>query len=120
MYYGYHKNHVPEALAAQYPNHPVYGTLAIFGESLEALTGIPLLPEEINSYVNTKADPSYMSQLIAFDHEADREIAHMDAIECLRVELQSLTPDSREIQVTDQQGKLLHDDWLASQPTMEI
>jgi hypothetical protein len=117
MYYGYHKDHVPEALAAQYPNPATYGTLVIFGESLEALTGIPLLPEEINSYAGTNADENHM---VGLADEGNEDQACIDARSALRAALQSLTPDSREIQVTDQQGKLLHDDWLASQPTTEI
>ena len=117
MYYAYHIDHVPEPLAARYPNHAVYGALAIFGESLEDLTGIELTPEEINSYVGTNADESHMAGLA---DEGNEDQARIDARAALMAALQKLTPDSREIRVTSQQGKLLHNDWLASQPQTDI
>jgi hypothetical protein len=117
MYYSYDINFIPEALATKYPNHAVYGTKAIFGESLESLTGIELTAEEINSYISTHADENYMSGLA---EEGNEDQARIDARSALRVELQTLTPDSREIQVTDQQGKLLYDDWMSTQPTTDI
>jgi hypothetical protein len=115
MYYVYHIDHIPEALTAKHTNHAVYGGLAVFGESIEALTGIALTPEQIDSYINTDADEGHMSQLA---DEADQDQARIDAREALRTALQLIlmAPDSREIRVTSQQGRTLHDDWLAAQP----
>ena len=117
MYYAYHTDFIPEALAARYPNHATYGALAIFGESLEALTGIELTAEEINSYVGTNADESHMAGLA---DEGNEDQARIDARAALMAALQKLTPDSQEIRVTSQQGKLLHDEWLTSQPQTDI
>ena len=72
MYYAYHIDFIPEALTAKYPNHAVYGTQAVFGESLKTLTGI------------------------------------------------AITIDSKEIELTEAEGRLLYDDWLASQPQTDI
>ena len=72
MYYAYHIDFIPEALTAKYPNHAVYGTQAVFGESLKTLTGI------------------------------------------------AITIDSKEIELTEAEGRLLHDDWLASQPQTDL
>jgi hypothetical protein len=117
MYYAYHIAHIPEPLTAIYPNHAVYGRLALFGVSIEALTGIALTPDQIDSYIGTNADENYMAGLA---DEADQDQARIDARSALRGELQSLTPDIREIQLTDQQGRLLRDDWMATQPTTDI
>ena len=117
MYYAYHIDYIPESLAAKYPNHAVYGGLAVFGEGIEALTGIALTPNKINSYIGTNEDESHMVQLA---DEGNEDQARIDARSALRVALQKLTPDSQEIRVTSQQGKLLHDEWLTSQPQTDI
>jgi hypothetical protein len=118
MYYAYHKDHIPEALRARYPYHAVYGGLAIFGESIEALTGVALKAEEINSYINTDADENHMAQLA---DEADQEQARADAREALRQSLQLalMEPDAREIRVNSSQAHTLHSDWMASQPEQD-
>jgi hypothetical protein len=118
MYYAYHKDHVPKALKALYPSHAIYGGLAIFGESIEALTGVALNPDEINSYINTDADENYMAQLA---DEADQEQARTDAREVLRQSLQLalMEPDGREIRVNSSQAHTLYSDWMASQPDQD-
>jgi hypothetical protein len=118
MYYAYHKDHVPKALTVIYPQHAVYGGLAIFGESIEALTGVALKADEINSYINTNADENYMAQLA---DEADQEQARANARDSLRQALQfTLTvPDSREIRVNSSQAHTLYSDWMASQPDQD-
>jgi hypothetical protein len=117
MYYAYHNDFVPELLALKYPKHAVYGGLSIFGESIESLTGVPLDPEYINSYVNTTTDENYVVSQIPLELDAEQE--RLDARELLRSELQIAvaTPDNREIRVTKQQGRILHDDWMSLQPT---
>jgi hypothetical protein len=118
MYYAYHKDHVPPALTAIYPKHAVYGGLAIFGESIEAITGIFLNPDEIDSYIGTNADENYMAQSA---DEADQEQARADAREALRESLQLalMEPDGREIRVNSSQAHTLHSDWMASQPDQD-
>jgi hypothetical protein len=120
MYYAYHNDFVPEPLALKYPKHAVYGGLSIFGESIESLTGVPLDPEYINSYVNTGADENYVVSKLPL--ELDSEQDRLDARELLRLELQIAvdTPDNREIRVTKQQGRTLHEDWMASQPADDM
>jgi hypothetical protein len=120
MYYAYH-NHIdfiPKALKARYPYHAVYGGLAIFGESIENITGIALNPEQINSYVNTESDENYMAQLA---DEADQEQVRIDAREALREALQLIltAPDGREIRVNSSQAHTLYSDWLLLQPDQE-
>jgi hypothetical protein len=118
MYYAYHLGHIPEALAALYPYHAIYGGLAIFGESIEALTGIALKSEEIDSYIGTDADENHMAQLA---DEADQEQVRADAREALREALQLalMEPDSREIRVNSSQAQTLYSDWMASQPEQD-
>jgi hypothetical protein len=118
MYYAYHLNHIPPALTAIYPYHAVYGGLAIFGESIEALTGVALNPDEIDNYINTNADENYMAQLA---DEAEQEQARTDARESLREALQLIlmAPDSREIRVNSSQAHTLYSDWMASQPDQD-
>tara|TARA_R110000851_G_scaffold48430_1_gene117112 strand:- start:136 stop:501 length:366 start_codon:yes stop_codon:yes gene_type:complete len=121
MYYAYHINFIPEAQSSKNPNHAVYGEWALFGQSLETLTGVLLTSEEFVSFANTNADAGYMSQLIALDNEADRELAIVDANEAFRLVLQTATPDGREFRLTKEQGQVLHNDLVASQPqTTEI
>jgi hypothetical protein len=119
MYIAYHIDHIPDLLSAKYPKHAVYGSLAIFGESLEELTRIPLPPEKIRSYIDTPADENYMIQLV---EESEQEQTRLDAREVLRSELQELItqPDNREIRVTTQQGKILYKDWMELQPDEAI
>jgi hypothetical protein len=118
MYYAYHKDHVPKALKALYPNHAIYGGLAIFGESIEALTGLALKPEEIDNYINTDSDEDYMVQLA---DEAGQEQARIDARDSLRQALQLIltVPDGLEIRVNSSQAHMLHSDWMALQPQQE-
>jgi hypothetical protein len=86
----------------------VYGGLAVFGESIEALTGVTLAPEEIDSY-------TYLAQLAdEADHEHARTAANKSLREALQIALAA--PDSREIRVNSQQAHLLRDDWLSAQP----
>jgi hypothetical protein len=108
MYYAYHIGFIPPQLTALYPHHAVYGGLAIFGESIEAITGIALKPEEINSYI-------HMAQS---GNEADEEQARTAAEDAIREALQLalMEPDSREIRVNGSQAQTLHSDWMASQP----
>jgi hypothetical protein len=92
--------------------------LAIFGESIEALTGIALKADEIDSYIGTNADENYMARLA---DEADQEQARTDAREVLRQSLQLalMEPDSREIRVNSSQAHTLYSDWMASQPEQD-
>lgn len=114
-YYAYHISFIPKALTALYPQHAVYGGLAIFGESIEALTGVALNPDEIDSYIGTNADENYMAQLA---DEVDQEQARADARKALRQSLQLalMEPDGREIRVNSSQAYTLYSDWMASQP----
>jgi hypothetical protein len=111
MYYAYHLPFIPKALKAKYPEPAVYGSLAIFGESIEALTGIALKPEEINSYI-------HMAQS---GNEADEEQARTAAEDAIRKALQLalMEPDSREIRVNSSQAHTLYSDWMASQPEQD-
>jgi hypothetical protein len=108
MYFAYHLPFIPKALKAKYPEPAVYGGLAIFGESIESLTGIALKPEEINSYI-------HMAQS---GNEADEEQARTAAEDAIRKALQLalMEPDSREIRVNSSQAHTLYWDWMASQP----
>jgi hypothetical protein len=111
MYYAYHIDYIPEVLTARYPKHAVYGGLAIFGESIEAITGIALKPEEINSYIH----------IAQSGNEADEEQARIAADDAIREALQLalMEPDSREIRVSGSQAHTLHSDWLLLQPDQE-
>jgi hypothetical protein len=118
MYYAYHKNHIPEALTAIYPTHAVYGGLAIFGESIEDITGVALKADEIDSYIGTDADENYMAQLV---DEPNQEQARTDARDSLRQALQLalMEPDGREIRVNSSQAHTLYSDWMALQPDQD-
>lgn len=120
MYFAYHINFIPEAQSSKNPNHAVYGDWALFGQSLETLTGVLLTSDEVVSFTNTSADAGYMSQLIDFEHESDREQAVVDANEAFRLVLKTATPDGREIRLTSDQGNVLRNDWIASQPQTDI
>jgi hypothetical protein len=119
MYYAYPIDFIPPLLKVKYPTHAVYGGLAIFGESIEALTGIALKAEQIDSYIDTDADENYAARLA---DEAGQDQARSTAREALREALQLVltSPDSREIRVNSSQAHTLYSDWLASQPDQEV
>jgi hypothetical protein len=116
MYYAYHKDAAPEALLARYPKPPLYanGNIVLFGESISQITGIELTPEQINSYIGTKTDESYMAQL-AEEAGKSADKARTAARKAFRAAIKKIK-GSQEIRITSQQGKMLHDDWIASQP----
>lgn len=125
----------PEELLAKYPHHAIYaeGEFFLFAESLEQVTGVALLEEDVDDYTNTEADEDFMSDAVEEDMSilnkeeriaarvAARVQARKDARIAFRVARRKAirVADRRELRFSRRQGRKLYDDWLELQETSE-
>lgn len=90
------KEFIPAPLLANHPNHAVYGDIALFGESLEDVTGV------------ANEDIEDIAVLGLEDDDGDGEFLKKAALKIKVDQILARGASGKEIHMSITQGKYLH------------